>query len=352
MNIAVVGAGLVAVEAHLPAWSQVDGARVEAIVDADPGRARSVAAGWGVPTHRTDYRAVIADPRIHALDVCLPPGAHADCAVEALAAGKHVLLEKPFVTTFDEASRVLEAERASSATLMVAENWSFASSTSMVRELLGSGDLGEPFLLRAHHEGTLLLDAAEGTMPDWLLRTETAGGGYLMNAGIHMIHLARELMGELASLSCYTTADAADAETVLDYDAVLAGEFDSGALASMNFTARSRHVGERRLAFALFCTEGTVDFDVLSGEVAWTADNTRRSVQRAGSSMGYVEEIAHFVACCRDGVEPRTCARDQTMTLATVLAAYRSMRLGRPVAPGELLAEAGLHDPAGAVSPE
>lgn len=339
MNVAIVGAGAIAEEAHLPAWAAVPGARVRAVVDVDEQRAQCLARRWDLPLHFTDYHDVLDDPSIHVLDICLPPALHADCTVDALGAGKHVLLEKPFVTRLGDACRILDAERQSASTLMVAENWSYAFPTMKVKELLSSGELGEPLMLRAHHEGTLSLDAAEGAMPGWLLDMESAGGGYLMNAGIHMIHVARELMGDVDSLSCYMTDAGKTATTALDHETVLAGRFANQALLGVNLTGRSRHLGDRRLAFSVFGTEGVAEFDILRNEVSWTRNGTRNTVCSSDSVLGYVEEIRHFVACCRDGQEPRTSARDQAVTVATVLAAYRSARLGGPVRPNELLDE-------------
>lgn len=342
MNVALVGAGLIAESSHVPAWKKVEGADLLAIVETDADRASKVAKRWDIPVVHASYEEAISDRRIDALDICLPPHLHADCTVKALEAGKHVLLEKPFAATLDEARRILEAEGRSQATLMVAENWPYASATRQVTRLLTDGVLGEPFMLRGQHESALYLIEDSVSTPPWVLDSAAAAGGYVMNAGIHMIHLARELMGNFALVHSFTTAQPQAGARLLDYDAVVSGQFTSGALASFHLTGRSSHLGDRRLFLALVCTEGVVEFDMLHGDVAWTVGGTRTETVPAYPSLGFEEEITHFVDCCKTGMKPRTGARDQAVTLATVLAAYRSMEQGVPVSPSELLSVADL----------
>lgn len=303
------------------------------VVDTRPDLA-AVAGRWAIPEWSADYRPLLERPDIDAVDICLPPHLHAPVTEEFLAHGKHVLVEKPFATTLTDARRMAAAARATKAVLMVAENWPFASATQRIMRLLQDGVLGEVFLMKAHHEGSFYVDRARDPRT-WISRLEEAGGGYLIDAGVHTINLARHLLGDFAGVFAYAAPGAPP--HALEEDLVLAARFHSGALASMNFTGRSRHLGERRLGFALFGTYGVAEFDIWSGHVSWTADGVRTEIAEAQASRGFREEIDHFLECIAAGAQPVTSADEQLRTLATVFAIYRSAREGRPVDPAELL---------------
>lgn len=338
LKVVLIGAGLVAERAHLPAWREQPDARVSLIVDVNAERAAAVARRWEIPRWAMDWRAVLDDASVTAVDICLPPHLHAIVTKACLAAGKHVLVEKPIATTIADAQGMVEAAARARRTLMVAENWPFSSAARQVLKLLHDGALGDVFSLRAHHETAIYLDR-EHDLRSWARRPEQVGGGYLMDAGMHTINLARHLLGEYSSLFAYTGPQIPSDGPPPETEAVVAARFRAGGLASMSFTGRSRHLGGRRLGFALFASRGIATFEVASGHVSWTVDGKRTTIDEAVPSLGYSEEIRHFLDCVRTGAAPLTSGEHQLGTLAAVLAAYRSNCENRPVDPAELLAD-------------
>src|SRR4051812_12884668 len=97
LTAAVVGTGAVAKQ-HLACLSDLAGARIGAVCDLSPAVGESVAARFGVPAAYVDHRALLADVRPDVVHVCTPPAAHERVAMDALAAGAHVIVEKPIVT--------------------------------------------------------------------------------------------------------------------------------------------------------------------------------------------------------------------------------------------------------------
>lgn len=334
LRVALLGAGRFAEIGHLPAWSERANAKVTLVADVDPARLEAVTVRWNIPERAADYRALLDREDIDAVDICLPHHLHASVAEEFLLRGKHVMLEKPIATTLAEARRLVAAARAARTVLMIAENWLFASAARKVKQLLDDGVLGEIFLLKAHHEGGFYVNRAKDTRR-WMADLRQAGGGYLIDAGVHAISLARHLLGDFALVSSHALPGVPP--EALEEDVVLAGKFHSGALASMHFTGRSRHLGERRLGFALFGTRGVAELDIWSGHVSWTVDGVRTAIDDDGASRGFREEIDHFLECVASGAEPLTSAERQLGSLATVFAAYLSVREGRPVDPAKLI---------------
>lgn len=332
IGIAVVGSGLIAEKAHVPAWSVTPGAEVLWAIDSDVERARSMAEKWGVPRWGTSLQDALEDADVSAVDICLPPHLHLPSVREVVNAGRHVIFEKPICLTMDEASELVKLQELGGRTVMVAENWLFATPVRVVRDLIDRNALGDIFMLRSHHESDQHLPS--GRQPEWTYQVKLSGGGYLMQAGVHAVAMSRLLMGNIVSVFAVSTAKSKSPVPVLDRDLVLSMEFESGGVGSISLTAGSHHVGPRRLHQSVFGSSGVAEFDILSGRVAWTTDGVMKE-HSGPSSMGFAEELGHFVECVRTGAEPLTSPRRQISALAVVMAGYQSLYEHRPVSPTE-----------------
>jgi UDP-N-acetylglucosamine 3-dehydrogenase len=337
LRVALIGAGQIGREAHLPAWAANDQAEVVWVVDNREEAARKTAKEWEIPNWSTDYREVLSSGGIDAVDLCLSTKAHAEASLLFLEGGCHVLVEKPVALSLDEAKAMRRAALETGRTLMVAENWPFSTAMRRVNEILSSGEPWEPIMLHASHESALRLPPTDEEQP-YL--------GYLFVAGTHTLNLARELVGEFGEITAYATPTEQGPHHPLDDDLVIAARFRNGAVGSFNFTGRSRHLGERKLEFKLIADRGVIEFEVWRGWVRCTVDGSRTTYEVHNEASGYVnpvlgytEEVAHFVECVKEGKEPRTSAENQMRTLASVLAAYRSLETGGSVDPASLLSE-------------
>ncbi len=145
LSIAVIGCGGIAQHAHLPAILRIPQYRLLGVSDPYPEVAARVAALSGLPESAgaTDHRPFFRNPAIDAVIVCAPTTMHADIAVEALEAGKHVLVEKPMAVTTAEAQRMNAAAAKAKRTLMVAFNHTYDPATRAVRAMIDAGELGD-----------------------------------------------------------------------------------------------------------------------------------------------------------------------------------------------------------------
>lgn len=344
LRVALVGAGRIAREAHLPAWVKNEAADIVWVVDSREDVARATAEEWKIPNWTTDYRDVLARGEIDAVDICLPAAAHAEVSLAFLKGNCHVLVEKPVALSLEEAKAMRRTALQAGVTLMVAENWSFSTAMQRVNEILEGGKPWEPIMLQASHESALQLPREELSYSD---TGDEHYLGYLFTSGTHTLNLSRELVGEIGTIAAFATPAKLGSYYPLDNDIVLAAQFKNNAVGSFNFTGRSRHLGERRLTFRLIANRGVIEFDVWSGWVRCTQDGSRttyeangKSIGYATSALGFIQEIAHFVECIAEGKEPRTSVDDQLRTLAAVLSAYRSLEQGgSAVDPASLLEE-------------
>lgn len=144
LQVGVIGTGLIATLKHLPAWQRArDLAAVSAICEADPNRARDVAAKFGIPATYTSATEMLAKHRLDLVDICTPPRTHAPLAIEALASGVHVLLEKPMATSLGECDQIIAAAKKAGRHVSLAHSDLFYPSFLKARQLVKSGAIGE-----------------------------------------------------------------------------------------------------------------------------------------------------------------------------------------------------------------
>ncbi|WP_411149964.1 Gfo/Idh/MocA family protein [Streptomyces sp. A30] len=223
--------------------------------DAVAVRAAADRHGWA--SAETDWRALIARDDIDLVDICTPGDSHAEIALAALAAGKHVLCEKPLANTVEEAeamTRAAETAYEQGQVAMVGFNYRRVPATALARSMVAEGRLGSLRHVRVTYLQDWLVDREFPLT--WRLRREVAGSGSLGDLGAHIVDLAQYLAGEpLAGVSALTetfvrerplptgpssglTAVSAHGtgQVTVDDAALFTGRFTSGALASFEAT--------------------------------------------------------------------------------------------------------------------
>ncbi|MFJ8542593.1 Gfo/Idh/MocA family protein [Streptomyces sp. NPDC093586] len=248
--------------------------------DADAVRTAADRLGWA--SAETDWRALVERDDIDLVDICTPGDSHAEIALAALAAGKHVLCEKPLANTVAEAetmTRAAEEAAARGQLAMVGFNYRRVPATALARRMVAEGRIGRLRHVRVTYLQDWLVDP-EAPLT-WRLRREQAGSGSLGDLGAHIVDLAQYLTGErLAGVSALTetfvrerplpggaarglsaTSAAGTGEVTVDDAAVFTGRFTSGALAS--FEATRYATGRKNaLRIELNGERGSLAFDL------------------------------------------------------------------------------------------
>ncbi|WP_217145005.1 Gfo/Idh/MocA family protein [Streptomyces sp. AC627_RSS907] len=224
--------------------------------DADAVRAAADRHGWA--STETDWRALVERDDIDLVDICTPGDSHAEIALAALAAGKHVLCEKPLANTVEEAeamTRAAEEADARGRLAMVGFNYRRVPATALARRMVAEGRIGRLRHLRVTYLQDWLVDPKAPLT--WRLRKELAGSGALGDLGAHIVDLAQYLTGErIAGVSAVTetfvrqrplpagaarglsagSADGTTGQVTVDDAALFTGRLTSGALASFEAT--------------------------------------------------------------------------------------------------------------------
>ncbi|RJP28549.1 MAG: gfo/Idh/MocA family oxidoreductase [Actinobacteria bacterium] len=280
---------------------------------------------YGYARHYTDWRAMLEDEAVDIFDDAGPNDVHAEPCIAALAAGKHVMCEKPLARSAAEAGAMLEAARAAGTKHMTAFNYRFVPAVRLAWELLRDGALGRIYHYRASYLQEWLMPAL-GAGDSWRLHRGAAGSGALGDLGSHAIDLAHFLVGEIAAVSAVTQDPApheGGRESGEGVDAAFAAavEFAHGATGTLEAT-RVAAGRKNRLSFEINAETATLCFDLerLNELRIYRMDEEPETVRGfhdvlvtdpghpwaeawwpPGHVIGwehtFVHEFAHFLAC-------------------------------------------------------
>ncbi|GGJ02352.1 oxidoreductase [Alicyclobacillus cellulosilyticus] len=191
LRFGIIGAGNIG-RVHAQTIAQLGGAaEVVAVTDAYLALAEQLAADFQVRKVYASAAELLADPDVDAVIICVPNKYHAQLAVEALQAGKHVVLEKPMAINATEAKKVVEAQRAADRLLMVPHQMRWEPVVEQVKEQVAKGALGRIYHAKT---GWMRRKGIPG-WGTWFTQKAESGGGPLIDIGVHMLDLALYLMG-------------------------------------------------------------------------------------------------------------------------------------------------------------
>jgi predicted dehydrogenase len=191
LKVAIIGCGGIAKGKHLPSLAKVDQVEIVAFCDIISERAEQAAAKYGAAEAKVyeDYRELLKDSSIEVVHVCTPNDSHAEIAIAALEAGKHVMCEKPMAKTAVDARRMVEAAKRTGKKLTIGYNNRFRSDSMYLKTICQEGELGEIYYAKAHA-------IRRRAVPTWgvFLDEEKQGGGPLIDIGTHALDLTLWVM--------------------------------------------------------------------------------------------------------------------------------------------------------------
>lgn len=147
LNVGFIGAGMIS-RVHALGYLRNDRARIVAVCDIDKHLAAQRAGQWGAKKTYADYRELLKDPEVEAVEILLPHHLHASVAIEAAEAGKHISMQKPIAMTLNEADQVISAVRKSGVKFNIAEIYSFYPPILKASELIANEEVGSPSMIR------------------------------------------------------------------------------------------------------------------------------------------------------------------------------------------------------------
>ena len=279
LRVAIIGAGIG--REHLAAYRELpERFQVSTVCDLDEERARSIIEGDDDIALTGDLAAVMNDPQIDIVDVCLPPHLHFDTAMAALEAGKHVVCEKPLVNSLAQADALIAASVRTGRTLTPVFQYRYGLAMQQLRALMDAGLTGKPYMasLETHWNRD-----AEYYAIDWRGTWKGERGGAVLGHAIHNHDLLTHVLGPIARLSATCATRVNDIET--EDCAAIMFEMESGALATSSVTlGAATDTSRLRFCFeGLTATSGTAPYAPATDHWEFTA--------RAPAQQAAIDEI-------------------------------------------------------------
>ncbi|PTY03509.1 oxidoreductase [Verrucomicrobia bacterium LW23] len=191
LKIGLIGAGGIVRGAHLnPGWTAVPNAEIVAVADISLKTAEALAKDFKIPNAYEDFNKLLEHDEIDAVDICTPNRVHTPAVLAALAAGKHVMCEKPLAVTTEEVKQMAAAAEKSGKILMTAQHQRFSAISTAIKRWVDAGNLGDVYHTRVHAVRRNLLPISVG-----FIVKELSGGGPCMDIGVHALDLAMHMMG-------------------------------------------------------------------------------------------------------------------------------------------------------------
>ncbi|OIK12852.1 dehydrogenase [Bacillus sp. MUM 116] len=329
LKIAVIGCGSIARHRHLPEYTANPKVKIVAVCDVVKERAEELGRKYGTKVF-TKYDELLLDSEIDAVSVCTPNYLHAPISIAALKAGKHVLCEKPMVTSQEEALAMVEAAKFHGKKLMIAHNQRFVSSHMKARMLIESGEIGKIYSFRTAfgHPGPEKW-SADGAR-SWFFQKDQAFIGAMGDLGVHKTDLIRYLLGEEIVEVAAFVETSAKTNSDVDDNAVCILKTESGIVgtlaASWSYVSKEDNstiiYGEN----AILRLEEDPNFSLIvhykNGETVKYELGKIQSNEEGGQQSSHV--IENFVECILNSSEPPITGEEGMKSLNVILAALES----------------------------
>jgi UDP-N-acetylglucosamine 3-dehydrogenase len=333
-RVGLIGCGNIGAGGHLPAYAHSPEAELVAVCDAVEELVHAAAERSGATAY-TDYRRLLERKDINMVDICLPTYLHAQVAVAAAEAGKHVLCEKPMAHTLEAAEAMIEAAEKAGVKLMIGQVRRFDHRYVSIKEQIDVGKVGRPVFIRRAERQFLPFP------PDAWQWDPKRGGGVILDIGVHATDLFRWYFGQEA-IEVYAVArlvrEAAREAGSYDH-AMITYAFDGGGVgfAEASWAYPHNFGGTLYAHLDIVGTEGKIEYSDKDTNpmLAYTPQRGHELPRyfkfMSTTEYAFEEEIRHFVHCIIEGRELSISPQDARAALEMALAAQRSAEVGLPV---------------------
>ena len=283
-TVGIIGLGFG--RAHIPAF-QAHGCEVVAVCQRDQAVARKVAERYGIPRVFERWEQMLDQARPEIVVIATPPVLHREIAVEAFAAGCHVLCEKPLAMNAAECRSMIEAATRAKRVGMTGFNWRYTAAMQRFDAMVEAGVLGRLFHVNLRWMGSRGAD--ESVPATWRMDRAQAGHGAMGDMGVHAIDIIRWHFGEFAAVSAQTgiaypsktvpgVGKATDAEDYCDMTARLA----TGALVAFTISRATRGMNQQTIE--AYGSDGALEYRLDRAKPRWW----RGELRHAGKEGGFV----------------------------------------------------------------
>ena len=289
--------------------AQSAGVEIVGVAGHNLQRVEAFAATHGIAQATEDWPTLAADPRVDLVVVATPNALHHPQVLHALTCGKHVLVEKPMALSVQTARDLIAAAQAAGRVLAVGHMWRYRDEVIALRDRIAAGDFGR--IVRTHGYGV----HAHWGPGGWFLDPALAGGGALIDMGIHAIDTARFLLGDPSPLRVQASiARGAFGPYPVDDDGLVIVDWDNGCRSLIEFGWHQPRLGGLEAETHVLGVKGAAQIWPHMPPVAEGYEHCTLPM--------YAAQLADVAACCRSGATPMSSAAVGLTALSIVEQAY------------------------------
>jgi predicted dehydrogenase len=308
IGVALLGAGYVQAF-HAQAVREHPQGELVAVANWREPSARALAERHDIPRVTTDWEEILSAPDVDAAIVGTPNALHAKQTIALLRSGKHVMVEKPMAISVSECDQMIEASRDSGARLMVAHCWRFREEVRAMRDRIAARELGKVVKTRGY-------GVHAGWGPSgWFVDPALAGGGALVDMGVHAIDTARFLIGDPLPTRVCAAVGTRYGEYAVDDDAILLISWSNGTNSVVESGWWQPHLGGLEADTEVYGTEGYARI--------WDPEPPGEDYKHDTQPM-YTTQMAEFLGAIVEDRQPRPSGEDGRIVMQVVEEAYRS----------------------------
>ena len=348
LRIGFIGTGRIS-DLHALEYLQSDRAQIAAVCDIDEESAQRRAADWNIPPARvfTNHHALLALPDLDLVEILLPHHLHHPVTLDALAAGKHVSVQKPMALSLTQADEMIAAAETAQKTLRVYENFIFYPPVVHAASLIEAGEIGDPLTIRIKSNAGFSPTAWHVPLSAWAWRfnPEICGGGpMLFDDGHHKFALAWHFMGLAEEVHAWIGEMELMPGRVLDTPAIVSWKFPNNRFGSLEVVYSPQlQIDTRYYAqddrIEITGTRGVIWINGGHGRladapsVALCRDGQTRNFDNlpTGWEQSFIHATRHLINALHDGGPPTLTASEGRIVLRSLLAAQQSASTGQTV---------------------
>lgn len=348
LRVGFIGAGRIS-DLHALEYLQNDRAQIAAVCDVDEVSARRRAADWNVPPARvfTSHHALLALPDLDLVEILLPHHLHHPVTLDALAAGKHVSVQKPIALSLVQADEMIAAAQTADRTLRVYENFIFYPPVVHAKALIEAGEIGDPLTIRIKSNAGFSPTAWHVPLSAWAWRfnPEFCGGGPMFfDDGHHKFALAWHFMGMAEQVHAWIGQMELMPGRVLDTPAVVSWKFPGNRFGSLEIV----YSPQLQIETSYYAQDDRIEITGARG-VIWingghgrltdappvilSRDGQTRAFEDipTGWEQSFIHATRHLIDALHDSGPPTLTASEGRIVLRSLLAAQQSASTGQAV---------------------
>jgi len=337
IRVGIIGAGGIGYE-HIQGYQKSGCTEVVGVVARTEDHAKLASEKFGIEAWYTDYRELLKRADLDAVSICTPNYLHAQQAADAANAGKHILCEKPLAITLEEIDKMIQAALEAKVFLMNPSHLRFIPTLGSIREILDQ--LGTITFVRyryAHQGPYKTMDRKAVSKDKWFYNKDQAGGGVLLDLGIHALDLLEWYFGDVEIVQG-ALLNTFDHPTESEDTAILLFKFKNGILAELDTSWASEPEFNE---FQIYGTKGTIKVDLWEKNPIEILPKKLKKHEKiseipltgilAQLALARQKMINYFVDCVRNNREPEMNGELGKKLLKIIWAGYKSFSSNAPI---------------------